>query len=64
MDLATTVSERRRALRLTQRDLAELAGVSERFVREVEAGKLTVQWEKALALLTTMGLTLEARLNS
>ena len=37
--LAAEVRARRAALRLTQQDLAELAGVSERFVRFVEQGK-------------------------
>ena len=41
--LAAEVRSRRGSLRLSQRDLAELAGVSERFVRFVEQGKRTVQ---------------------
>lgn len=61
MDLATTVSQRRRAVGLTQRDLADLSGVSERFVRELEGGKQTVQWDKAVAVLSTMGLELTTR---
>ena len=42
---------RRGSLRLSQRELAELAGVSERFVRFVEQGKRTVQLDSLLALL-------------
>jgi y4mF family transcriptional regulator len=48
-------------LRLSQRDLAELAGVSERFVRFVEQGKRTVQLESLLALLDTLGLELRVQ---
>lgn len=57
--LAAGVRSRRAALRLSQRDLAELAGVSERFVRFVEQGKRTVQLDSLLALLDTLGLELQ-----
>lgn len=57
--LAAEVRARRGALRLSQRDLAELAGVSERFVRFVEQGKRSVQLDSLLALLDTLGLELE-----
>lgn len=56
--LAAGVRDRRKALRLSQRDLAELAGVSERFVRFVEQGKRSVQLDSLLALLDTLGLEL------
>ncbi|MBB1513688.1 helix-turn-helix transcriptional regulator [Tessaracoccus sp. MC1679] len=62
MDLASTVSKRRRALHLTQLDAADLAGVSERFVRAVEAGKVSVQFDKLRALLDTLGLELTVRI--
>ncbi|MHA6509969.1 type II toxin-antitoxin system Y4mF family antitoxin [Tessaracoccus sp. Y1736] len=62
MDLATTVVNRRRALGLTQLDAADLAGVSERFVRAVEAGKVSVQFDKLRALLDTLGLELTVRI--
>lgn len=57
--LASGVRGRRVALRLSQRDLAELAGVSERFVRFVEQGKPSIQLDLLLALLDTLGLELE-----
>jgi y4mF family transcriptional regulator len=56
--LAAEVRTRRARLRLSQRDLAELAGVSERFVRFVEQGKRSVQLDSLLALLGTLGLEL------
>lgn len=56
--LAAEVRARRGTLRLSQRDLAELAGVSERFVRFVEQGKRSVQLDSLLALLGTLGLEL------
>jgi HTH-type transcriptional regulator/antitoxin HipB len=57
--LAAGVRARRAVLRLSQRDLAGLAGVSERFVRFVEQGKRSVQLDSLLALLDTLGLELQ-----
>lgn len=57
--LAAGVRARRGALRLSQRDVAELAGVSERFVRFVEQGKRSVQLDSLIALLGTLGLELQ-----
>ncbi len=57
---ADQIRERRKALRLTQQDLADLAGCSVRFVREVESGKLTVRLDKVAAVLAALGLDLRA----
>ncbi len=57
--LGAEVRARRAALRLTQHDLSQLAGVSERFVRFVEQGKPSVQLDSLLALLETLGLELQ-----
>ena len=57
-DLATRVRERRRALSLTQQDLADLAGVSERFVRFVEQGKASIRLDVLSAVLDVLGLEL------
>ncbi len=59
LTLARAVRARRRDLGLRQGELAELAGVSERFVHTVEAGKPTVQLDKLLDVLETLGLHLE-----
>lgn len=61
-DLPAMVRARRRELQLGQRDLADLAGVSERFVRAVEAGKATVQLDRLRALLDALGLELRITL--
>jgi y4mF family transcriptional regulator len=50
---------RRRHLGLRQSELADLAGVSERFVLALESGKSTVQLDKVLAVLVALGLHLE-----
>ena len=56
--LATEVRARRGQLGLTQQDLADMAGVSERFVRFVEQGKPSIQLDSLLAVLDTLGLEL------
>ncbi len=57
--LASQVRARRAYLRLRQEELADLAGVSERFVYALENGKTTVQLDKVLAVLNALGLHLE-----
>ncbi|KRE78952.1 helix-turn-helix transcriptional regulator [Arthrobacter sp. Soil762] len=56
--LLSEVRSRRISLGLTQQDLADLAGVSERFVRFVEQGKPSVQLDSLLAVLDAVGLEL------
>jgi len=56
--LATIARRRRRALELTQAELADLADCSERFVYMLERGKGTVQLAKVLDVLHALGLTL------
>lgn len=58
MDLDTVVTSRRRDLGLTQQELADVAGVSERFVRDVERGKPSVQLDTLTDLLDALGLEL------
>lgn len=60
-ELADQVVRRRRALGLNQQDLADLAEVSERFVRELEHGKQTVRLDKLLAVMRVLGLELDVR---
>ena len=60
-DLAEIIRSRRKTLRLTQDELAALAGCSPRFVRAVEAGKATVRLDKFSALLDALGLELHAQ---
>lgn len=57
--LAAEVRARRAALQLRQEEVADLAGVSERFVYALENGKRTVQLDKTLAVLNVLGLHLE-----
>jgi y4mF family transcriptional regulator len=52
------VRQRRLANRLSQRQLAELAGVGLRLVSELERGKPTLRMDAANRVLTVFGLML------
>lgn len=54
--ISETVRQRRQALGITQPELADLAEVSERLIRDVETGRLTVRTDKLLAILESLGL--------
>ena len=57
-DIGAFVRERRKANHMTQRQLAELAGVGKRFVSEVERGKSTVRVDAANRVLAVFGKSL------
>lgn len=54
------VAAARKALGLTQRELALAINSGERFIVDLEAGKPTAQLEKALAAARAVGLRLTA----
>lgn len=58
MALADGLRRRRKSLGLTQKQLAELAGVSVRFVHDLERGKPTVRLAQLLEVLDALGLRL------
>lgn len=53
------VAQARRDLGLTQRDLALAIGTGERFIVDLERGKVTAQLGKALSAARAVGLKLE-----
>ena len=55
MELAAFVKKMRKAVKLTQPELAEKAGVGLRFVRELEQGKETVRLDKVNQVLQLFG---------
>ena len=55
----STVRRSRRQQRLTQRQLATIAGVGERFVVELESGKPSCELGRALQVASRLGLRLE-----
>jgi HTH-type transcriptional regulator/antitoxin HipB len=54
--IGTLVRETRKALNLTQADLALTSGTGLRFISELENGKPSCQWGKALIVLQTLGI--------
>jgi HTH-type transcriptional regulator / antitoxin HipB len=56
--LGEAVRGRRAELNLTQVEVADLAGCSQRFVHTVEQGKPTLRLDKLLDLLEVLGLGL------
>jgi len=63
-ELGQLVRKTRKAQGLTQLDLAGLAGLSNRFVIDLERGKETLQIQKVLDVLALLGLELTARRKS
>jgi y4mF family transcriptional regulator len=53
--LAIFVASKRKALKLTQPQLADKAGVGLRFLRELEAGKATLRMDKVNNVLHLFG---------
>ena len=55
MYIGEYIKEKRKLFKLTQVELAERTGVGLRFVRELEAGKQTVQMDKVNQVLYLFG---------
>ncbi len=53
------VKARRRALGLTQRELADRAGLGLRFIRELEQGKASLRLDKVNQVLSLFGNRME-----
>lgn len=60
VDIGGYVRARRKANRLSQRELAELAGVGMRFLSELERGKKTLRMDSVNAVLAVFGRQLGA----
>lgn len=56
--LGLIVRRERKAQKLKQAELAAVSGVGIRFIVDLEAGKPTLQLEKALRVITTLGCTI------
>lgn len=58
IDLKKFVRAKRKSLKLTQKEMAEKAGVGIRFVRELERGKETLKMDKVNQVLELFGYEL------
>lgn len=59
LSLGPQLREMRKAAKLSQRNLAEMAGVSREWLSAVENGKVTVEFGKVQDLLSTLGYELK-----
>jgi y4mF family transcriptional regulator len=59
--IGTKIREERKAQSLTQTELADLSGVSLNFLSQLEQGKPSVQMDKVLMVLDTLGLSIELK---
>lgn len=57
-ELGHAIRVRRKALSLTQAGVAQIAGVGNRFVSELERGKSTAEIGKVLRVVSVLGLDL------
>lgn len=60
MELSEFVKEKRKAVKLTQPELAEKAGVGLRFLRELEQGKEALRIDKVNQVLKLFGFEVGA----
>ena len=59
-DLGALIRQQRKAIGMSQADLAGICNVGNRFIVELEAGKPTVQFDKALYVASCLGIELQA----
>lgn len=57
-ELGRAIRRRRKTLGLTQAGVAQVAGVGNRFVSELERGKATAEFGKVLRVVSVLGLDL------
>ena len=59
--ISEAIQSRRKSLGLTQLELADLAEVSERLIRDLETGRVTIKTDKLLSILEALGLEIRIR---
>ncbi|MBR2281187.1 MAG: helix-turn-helix transcriptional regulator [Spirochaetales bacterium] len=57
-ELGKAIKDRRKALGMTQSELAMYCNTGIRFISDLERGKPTIQFSKALAVLSMLALNL------
>lgn len=58
MSLSEFVRQKRKSLRITQKEMSEKSGVGIRFIRELEQGKETLKMDKVNQVLDLFGFEL------
>lgn len=57
-EIGLTIKERRKFLKITQENLADIAGVSERTLRDIEKGITNPELESLMSICEVLGLKL------
>ncbi|MBE5970680.1 MAG: helix-turn-helix transcriptional regulator [Lachnospiraceae bacterium] len=60
-DFGKQIREKRKSLGYTQKDISDFIGVSVSFISDLENGKPTIEFEKALKLANMLGLDFEMK---
>ena len=60
--LGARIRQARKTLRLTQTELAEIAGTGQRFISELERGKASARLGLTMHVLQLLGIDLQARM--
>ena len=63
-DLGNTIKERRKALSITQRELAALAGVGINTLTKIERGEANPSLKVIMDILNTLGLEIDIKIKS
>lgn len=64
MDLATSISARRKILGISQNDLAEMSGVSIATIKNIERGAGNPSFETAEKILSVLGLEIQFKVRN
>ncbi|MDH6534562.1 transcriptional regulator [Parabacteroides sp. 52] len=63
-ELGNTIKERRKALSITQRELAALAGVGINTLTKIERGEANPSLKVVMNILNTLGLEIDIKIKS
>ncbi len=58
-ELGNSIRERRKFLKITQEDLADISGISERTLRSIEKGEANPELDSLLKICEVMGLSID-----
>ena len=61
-DVAEIVSQTRKSQKISQTVLSQASNVGLRFVGDIERGKPTIQFDKLMAVLTSLGIAVKLEL--
>lgn len=63
-ELGTIIKERRKALSITQRELAALAGIGINTLTKIERGEANPSLKAVISILDTLGLKMDIKIKT